>query len=281
MKISFTKMHGLGNDFVVFDATSTPLSLTTEQLRFIADRHFGIGCDQILFIESSDKADVDFNYRIFNADGYEVQQCGNGARCFARFVHDKGLSSKEILAVQTQSGIIYPQIRADNQITVNMGKPCFIPSKIPFQATEISTIYPIDVDGEIYQIAVVSMGNPHAVLQVEDVDSAPVEILGAKLESHNRFPQRVNVGFMQVLDSSHIQLRVFERGVGETLACGTGACAAVVTGQRLQLIDSKVKVELRGGQLEIEWQGSEQDSVFMTGSATTVFEGAIDLDFTI
>jgi len=277
MKIPFTKMHGLGNDFVVFDATSTPLSLIPSQLRFIADRHFGIGCDQILFIESSDKTGVDFNYRIFNADGNEVQQCGNGARCFARFVRDKGLSNKEILSVETQSGIIYPQIQADNQITVNMGKPCFIPAKIPFQSGEISNSYPITVENEVYQIAVISMGNPHAVLQVDDVDSAPVETLGAKLESHTRFPQRVNVGFMQVIDSSHIRLRVFERGVGETLACGTGACAAVVAGRRLQLLDSKVNVELRGGQLEINWTGNEQDVVFMTGSATTVFEGEIDL----
>ena len=277
MHIPFTKMHGLGNDFVVINAFSEPLSFTVEQLRFIANRHFGIGCDQILLVEASTLPKVDFRYRIFNADGGEVQQCGNGVRCFARYVRDKGLTKKDKLVVETQAGLIYPQLEPNGEVTVNMGMPRFNPPDIPFQADQKAIQYAITVGAETYQIGVVSMGNPHAVLLVESVDTAPVTTLGVQLESHPRFPERTNVGFMQLIDRSKIRLRVFERGVGETLACGTGACAAVVIGMGLGKLNSPVTVNLPGGQLQIEWAGSENAPVFMKGPAVQVFEGVIDL----
>lgn len=275
MQIHFTKMHGLGNDFVVLNAIKHPIYLTREQLRFIADRHFGIGCDQILLVEPSNR--VDFCYRIFNADGGEVQQCGNGARCFARFVRDKGLTNKNNITVETQAGDITLLIQANGEISVNMGQPHFLPAEIPFQAEHIAKQYPIIINTETYDIGVVSMGNPHAVLLVENIDQAPVNELGPQLMKHACFPQQVNVGFMQVIDRSHIKLRVFERGVGETLACGTGACAAVVIGQRWELLETTVTVQLPGGQLQIAWDGNEQHAVLMTGTATHVFEGVITL----
>jgi len=275
MQINFTKMHGLGNDFIVFNAIQQPIHLTTEQLRFIADRHFGIGCDQILFVESSTR--VDFRYRIFNADGNEVQQCGNGARCFARFVHDNRLTDKNCITVETQGGDITLFIQEDGNVRVNMGAPCFTPAQIPFHATHTAKQYQIIIDTETYHIGVVSMGNPHAVFMVDDVNTAPVNSLGPQLMTHAFFPQQVNVGFMQIHDKKHIQLRVFERGVGETLACGTGACAAVVIGQRWGLLDTQVTVQLPGGKLQIEWEGNEQQPVWMIGAATHVFEGKITL----
>jgi diaminopimelate epimerase len=276
MQVRFTKMHGLGNDFVVFDAISTPLSLTVEQLRFLADRRFGIGCDQLLLVEASTIPGVDFRYRIFNADGQEVQQCGNGARCFARFVRDKGLTTKDKLVVETQAGLIYPRIQPNGEVIVNMGVPRFLPSQVPFYAEQVALQYPIVVGADTYHVGVVSIGNPHAVLMVDSVDTAPVATVGAQLTCHLRFPECTNVGFMQLVDSSHIRLRVYERGVGETLACGTGACAAVVVGRRLERLDTPVTVELPGGQLYIEWAG-EEAPVWMTGPAVHVFEGMIEL----
>jgi len=277
MRIPFTKMHGLGNDFVVFDATVKPLSLSAEQIRWIAHRHFGIGCDQVLLVDASNEPEIDFCYRIFNADGGEVQQCGNGARCFARFVRDKGLTNKDHLVVKTQAGLIYPRLNSNGEVTVNMGIPRLQPVEIPFIAEHSAVQYPIEVEGNEYKISVVSMGNPHAVLIVDSVATAPVATLGAQLERHLRFPERVNVGFMQMIHRQQIRLRVYERGVGETLACGTGACAAVVAGQRLGSLDTLVTVELPGGRLQIEWNGDCQSPVLMTGPAIQVFEGMIDL----
>ncbi|MBD3609750.1 MAG: diaminopimelate epimerase [Gammaproteobacteria bacterium] len=274
MKLSFTKMHGLGNDFVVFDAINQHVQLSREQIQHIANRHFGIGCDQLLLVEKPSRDEVDFRYRIFNADGSEVEQCGNGARCFARFVTDKGLTSKSIIPVETSGGDIELRVEDNGEVTVNMGVPRFEPSDIPFEAEFRSSHYQIEADGHTWLIGAVSMGNPHAVLHVTSVDSAPVESLGPELESHLRFPNRVNVGFMQVLDKGHIRLRVFERGAGETLACGTGACAAVAVGRQQGLLDAKVKVELPGGHLLIEWQG-DGEPVMMTGPAETVFEGTL------
>ncbi len=276
MKLSFTKMHGLGNDFVVLDATREPLHLTTEQYRFLADRHFGIGCDQILQVEPPRDPDTEFYYRIINADGSEVEQCGNGARCFARFVREQGLSHSDEILVGTRAGVIRLKNRPDGQVTVNMGVPILEPRQIPFQAPQRALHYPIEIDGQSYRIGVVSMGNPHAVVPVTDIDQAPVERLGPLLENHPRFPERVNVGFMQHLCASHIRLRVFERGAGETLACGTGACAAVVAGRLQGLLEPRVRVSLPGGDLEISWQG-EGDPVWMTGPAVTVFQGSIEL----
>jgi diaminopimelate epimerase len=267
-------MHGIGNDFVVLDAVHQHVELTAQQLRGIAHRRFGVGCDQILYVEKPTQAGVDFAYRIFNADGSEVEQCGNGARCFARFVRDKGLSDKDELVVETLSGIIRLRIRQDKQVTVNMGLPRFSPALIPLRADTEAARYQITVDNETHSVGSVSMGNPHAVLLVDDVDSAPVATLGAKLESHPDFPERVNVGFMQVQDREHIRLRVFERGSAETLACGTGACAAVVVGQRWGLLEQTVAVELPGGTITVAWQGAE---VWLTGPAATVFEGTIEL----
>ena len=276
MKIRFTKMQGLGNDFVVLDAVRQTFVPTPAQARYLADRHFGIGCDQILIVEKGTTPDVDFGYRIFNADGGEVEQCGNGARCFARFVHDHGLADRAEIRVATKSGVITPRIEANGEITVNMGIPRFAPAEIPFVADQDLIVHSLDVDGIERTISVVSMGNPHAVQVVPDVDMAPVATEGPKVESHVRFPQRVNAGFMQIADRHAIRLRVFERGAGETLACGTGACAAVVAGIRRELLDSPVQVATRGGNLSIAWAGPGTP-VLMTGPAVSVFEGEIEL----
>ena len=275
MRLKFTKMQGLGNDFVVIDAIRQSVSLTREQIRFIADRHFGIGCDQILLVERAN-GDADFFYRIYNADGGEVEQCGNGARCFVRYVHDQGLTHKKQLSVETHSGLITLALQENGEVTVNMGVPQFDPSAIPFVAEQRALLYPLHVDGVAVSISALSMGNPHAVRVVDDVDAAPVSSEGASIEAHTRFPKRVNVGYMQVVDRHQIRLRVFERGAGETLACGTGACAAAVAGIQQGLVDTPVQVETRGGSLIIDWAG-EQTPVLMTGPAVTVFEGEINL----
>ena len=276
MLIKFTKMHGLGNDFVVFDAISQKIELTPVQLRFIADRHFGIGCDQILLVETPTRSDADFRYRIFNADGGEVEQCGNGARCFVRFVHDQKLTDKREIRVETASGIIKPRLEADNEVTVDMGAPRFEPVEIPFEAKQRALTYPLALRDKTVEISALSMGNPHAVQVVADADNAPVEQDGPLVENHERFPARVNAGFMQVLSRNHIKLRVYERGTGETMACGTGACAAAVAGITRGLLDSPVRVSTRGGDLSIAWNG-EGTPVLMTGPATRVFEGEIAL----
>jgi len=277
MLVPFTKMQGLGNDFVVFNAVAHPLALTRQQLRRIADRRFGVGCDQVLLVEPPKSAGADFYYRIFNADGGEVEQCGNGARCLARFVREKGLSARDEIAVETVAGMIYPRVEADGQITVNMGVPIFEPERVPFQAHGRELVYDLEVGGDTIQISVLSLGNPHAVHVVEDIEAAPVSTQGPMIESHPRFPRRVNAGYMQVIGPGHIRVRVYERGVGETLACGTGACAAVVAGRQRGLLDATVTVQLKGGTLSIAWQGEGQP-VLMTGPAETVFEGTIDLD---
>ena len=276
MKLKFSKMHGLGNDFVVLDGIRQPVFLTPAQLRFLADRNFGVGCDQILLVEKASQPGVDFRYRIFNADGSEVEQCGNGARCFVRFVHDVGLTDKREIRVETQNGIIVPRLEEDGNVTVDMGIPRFLPNQIPFLHDDDVVIYSLDVADESLEISVVSMGNPHAVQVVDSVDGAPVAEQGPLIEHHECFPQRVNAGFMQVLDRRAIKLRVYERGSGETLACGTGACAAVVTGIRRGLLDSPVRVTTRGGDLTIAWGGPGQP-VLMTGPAVTVFSGEIEL----
>ena len=276
MNLKFTKMHGAGNDFVVIDATRKPVELTPEQLRLVADRHFGVGCDQILLVEKAQFAASDFRYRIFNADGGEVEQCGNGARCFVRFVHDHGLTSKREIVVETKSGLISPRLEEDGRVTVNMGAPVFDNVRIPFISDSIEIIQPLEVNGETVQISALSMGNPHAVQIVDDVDHAPVIAQGVFIERHPRFPNRVNAGFMQVLDRKRIKLRVYERGAGETLSCGTGACAAVVTGIRRGLLDAEVQVATRGGMLTIAWNGGDTP-VMMTGPAITVFEGEINI----
>ncbi|KAF0191949.1 MAG: diaminopimelate epimerase [Gammaproteobacteria bacterium] len=276
MRLKFTKMHGLGNDFVVLDGVSQPVSLTPEQIRFVADRHFGIGCDQVLMVEKARSPDADFRYRIFNADGSEAEQCGNGARCYARFVAEHGLTDKRMVALETPGGLIYTRIEDDGLVTVNMGFPRFEPAQVPFLADETAPRYTLSVDGQLVTVSVVSIGNPHAVLQVDNVDTAPVDTLGPRIEHHERFPKRVNVGFMQIIDPRRIRLRVFERGVGETLACGSGACAAVVVGHHNALLDETVTVELRGGSLQVSWQGNN-DPIWMTGPATSVYEGTIEL----
>ena len=276
MKLEFTKMHGLGNDFVVLDATRGPIELSREQLRKIADRHFGVGCDQILQVEKPRQPDTDFYYRIFNADGGEVEQCGNGARCFARYVRGRGLTDKNEIRVGTRGGVIVPRLEADGQVTVDMGAPEFEPSRIPIHAERRATTYRLDVAGKQIEISAISMGNPHAVQVVRDVECAPVASEGAAIEVHPRFPQRANAGYMQVLSRGHVRLRVFERGAGETLACGTGACAAVVAGIQRGLLDKRVTVTTRGGDLRLSWEG-ESMPVLMTGPAVTVFEGEIDL----
>ena len=268
-------MHGLGNDFVVLNGVKQTIRLTREQIRFIADRQRGIGCDQILLVEPSSKPEVDFRYRIFNRDGGEVEHCGNGARCFVRFVHEQGLTTKRQIRVETLSGIIAPQLEATGEVTVDMGQPHFLPTEIPFISESDAIVQPLVAGDTSVDISVVSMGNPHAVQVVADVDTTPVAELGPLIESHPRFPKRVNVGFMQLLDAHTVRLRVYERGAGETLACGTGACAAVVVGIRRQLLTSPVRVITRGGELSIAWHGS--DSVLLTGPATTVFTGEIDL----
>jgi diaminopimelate epimerase len=276
MKVKFTKMHGLGNDFVVFDAVHQHFVPTAAQARWIADRHFGVGCDQILVVEEPTRADTDFSYRIFNADGGEVEQCGNGARCFVRFVHDRGLTEKREIRVETRAGVIAPRLEPDGSITVNMGVPLFKPAEIPFEADSDALVQPLQVGDASFDITAVSMGNPHAVQVVDDVATAPVERYGPLIESHPRFPNRVNAGFMQVVDRRAIKLRVFERGSGETLACGTGACAAVVAGIARGLLDSPVRVTTRGGDLAIVWGGPGQP-VMMTGPAVSVFEGELEL----
>ena len=274
MKLEFTKMHGIGNDFMVIDGISQKFALTPEQIKQLAHRNFGIGFDQLLLVETSDIAD--FKYRIFNADGSEVSQCGNGARCFVRFVHDAHLTSKREITVETASGIIVLKLEENGLVTVNMGAPRFAPEDIPFIANEASASYSLTVNHDDLNISVLSMGNPHAVLIVDDVESAPVLALGRQIELHPRFPMRVNVGFMQILDAHHIKLRVFERGSGETLACGTGACAAVVTGIQLGRLESPVNVTARGGELLIAWQGNASP-VMMTGPAEPVFTGVVTL----
>ncbi len=276
MNLRFTKMHGLGNDFVVFDAIHQQVELGEADYRFIADRRFGIGCDQILLVEAPRLPETDFHYRIVNADGSEVEACGNGARCFARFVREKGLSTKNEITVGTAAGAITLKHLPGDLVEVNMGTPLLEPSAIPFEAPQRARTYPLEVDGVTHEICAVSMGNPHAVLLVPSVTETPVERLGPLVEHHPRFPNRVNAGFMQIDDRTHISLRVYERGTGETLACGTGACAAVVAGRLLERLDTQVTVRLPGGELVVEWQ-AEGNPVLMRGTAHTVFEGTINL----
>jgi diaminopimelate epimerase len=284
MKLRFSKMHGAGNDFVVLDATREPLTLSPAQYRFLADRRFGVGADQILIVEPGDAAQgTDFTYRIMNADGGEVEQCGNGARCFARYVHDQGLSEKTRLRVQTMKAIIEPQLQLDGRVTVDMGAPFLVPAEVPFDASGLTPnmlngceLWTIDLANHPVDVAVVSMGNPHAVMRVDSTEHAPVEEIGPQVESHVRFPRRVNAGFMQVVSRGHIKLRVYERGSGETLACGSGACAAVVAGIRLGWLDETVDVDALGGRLSISWAGPGHH-VMMTGPATQVFSGEIEV----
>jgi diaminopimelate epimerase len=283
MKLKFTKMHGAGNDFVVVDAISQHIDFTSAQWQFLADRRFGVGADQMLVVERPQSAGVDFRYRIYNADGGEVEQCGNGARAFVKFVTDKGLTDKRIIKVETLAGVIEPRLEADGRITVDMGTPILEPGRVPFNASGlqgrvegIDTMWPLDIDGKTVWISVVSMGNPHAVQLVDDAATAPVAVDGPAIEHHPRFPKRVNAGFMQVVDRHQIRLRVFERGAGETLACGTGACAAVVAGIRRGLLDSRVTVTTRGGDLSIAWAGQNLP-VMLTGPAVSVFEGEIEI----
>ena len=275
-KLAFTKMQGLGNDFVMIDAVRQPIQLTEDQVRHLADRHFGVGCDQLLVVEPAQTPGVDFRYRIFNADGGEVEQCGNGARCFARFVFDQGLTDKREIRVETKKGIIAPRLEADGNVTVDMGVPVLNPADVPFVSDSDAYVQPLDVAGTSVAITAVSMGNPHAVQVVADVDTAPVAEQGPLIEHHPRFPARVNAGFLQVADEHRVRLRVFERGAGETLACGTGACAAVVAGILRGLVASPVAVETRGGELTIAWNGVGTP-VLMTGPAVTVFTGEIEL----
>jgi diaminopimelate epimerase len=275
VKLRFSKMHGLGNDFVVIDGVRQSLALTPARVRFLADRHCGVGCDQVLLVEPAERADADFRYRIFNADGGEVEQCGNGARCFVRFVHEQGLSAKREIRVETLGGVISPRLESDGEVTVDMGEPVLEPARIPFVGASADIVQPLDVGGQSVEITAVSMGNPHAVQVVADADAAPVAALGPLIESHPRFPRRVNAGFMQVVGRRRIRLRVFERGAGETRSCGTGACAAVVAGILRGLLDSPVRVETRGGELSIAWRGSGTP-VLMTGPAVTVFTGEIE-----
>ena len=276
IKLKFTKMHGAGNDFVVIDGVRQEIYLTPEQIRLLADRHFGVGCDQVLLVERSPSEEADFRYRIFNADGGEVEQCGNGARCFVRFVHDHKLTSKREIVVVTKSGLISPRLEDDGRVTVNMGAPIFEPSRIPFDSDSDAAVQPLVVNGLTLQISAVSMGNPHAVHIVDDVELADVATLGPLIENHARFPRRVNAGFMQVVDRSHIKLRVHERGAGETMSCGTGACAAVVIGIRRGVLDTVVQVATHGGVLTIRWAGGASP-VLMTGPVMSVFEGEINL----
>lgn len=272
--IQFTKMHGLGNDFAVFDAINQTIVFDAELVKRLSDRHEGIGFDQLLIVESYAGAEADFRYRIFNADGSEVEHCGNGSRCFARFVYEQGLTQKTTIPVMTESGRIVLELSADGQVKVNMGIPRLEPAEIPFIFQQRQMIYTVEIGQDSVQLAAVSMGNPHVVLQVADTETAPVEWLGPLLESHPLFPKRVNVGFMQIINPQHIRLRVFERGVGETRACGTGACAAVVAGCLQGLLAEHVQVDLPGGRLQIAWQGEGQP-VYMTGPATTVYTGTV------
>jgi len=283
MKLKFTKMHGAGNDFVVIDGINQTVDFTPAQWRFLGDRHFGVGADQILLVERTRTTGVDFRYRIFNADGDEVEQCGNGSRAFVKFVVDKGLTDKRTIKVETMSGIIEPTLQSDGRVTVDMGAPKLSPAEVPFDAAGLEgkkqggdTLWPLEVNGLTRWVSVVSMGNPHAVQVVDNTDEAPVLSEGPAIETHPRFPKRVNAGFMEVVDRQRVKLRVFERGAGETLACGTGACAAVVAGIRRSLLDSPVTVQTRGGELTIEWNGPGS-RVRMTGPAVNVFEGEIDI----
>jgi diaminopimelate epimerase len=283
MKLKFTKMHGAGNDFVVIDAINQQIAFTPEQWKQLADRRFGVGADQMLVVEKPLADGVDFRYRIYNADGGEVEQCGNGARAFVKFVTDKGLTDKHAIKVETMSGVIEPTLEADGRITVDMGAPILEPKRVPFDSDGLigrtegrDTAWPIEINGKTTWVSVVSMGNPHAVQVVDDVKTAPVHVDGPVIEHHARFPRRVNAGFMQVVNRNQIKLRVFERGAGETLACGTGACAAVVAGIRRGLLDSPVTVSTLGGELSIAWAGNEAP-VMMTGPAVSVFEGEIDI----
>ena len=277
MNTTFTKMHGLGNDFIIIEALKSNFHASAEKIRQLADRHFGIGFDQLLLVEPPLSGDMDFSYRIFNADGNEVEQCGNGVRCFARFVYDRGLTEKSEIRVGTLSGIIIPRLLDDGRVRVDMGVPDFEPVTIPFIAEQRQNNYKLELGNDEVEIAAVSMGNPHAVQVVDDIATAPVSLTGPEIEHHQRFPQRVNAGYMQIKDRHTIHLRVWERGSGETLACGTGACAAVVSGIMQGLIDSPVEVNLRGGKLDIEWSG-EGTSVFMTGPAEYVYEGSYEME---
>ena len=277
MTIEFTKMQGLGNDFVVIDGVRQPVDLTPDQVRLLADRHIGVGCDQLLVAEPPDDPGYDFRFRIYNADGSEVGQCGNGARAFARFVRDKGLTDKTDIRVQTSGGPMTLQVAPDGTVSVNMGVPVFEPAGIPFEAPARQPTYALVLDGETVEISALAIGNPHAVQEVEDVDRAPVARQGPLIECHPRFPRRVNAGFMQIVDAGCIRLRVYERGVGETLACGSGACAAAVAGIQRGKLDNRVQVQVQGGLLSVTWQG-EGHPVWMSGPATTVFEGRINLE---
>lgn len=277
MMTPFVKMHGLGNDFVVFNAMTDPINLSADQIRAISDRHFGIGCDQLLLLEPPTSTSADVNYRIFNADGGEVEQCGNGARCVAVYLHESGRVTKEEIIAETAKGIIKLYCQPDGQVTVDMGAPLFDPAQIPLATAVQSLRYDLTVEDNSLEFSAISMGNPHAVFEVEDVDTAGVESLGRLIEPHEFFPERVNVGFMQIIDRDYIRLRVFERGVGETLACGTGACAAAVAGIIQNKLNENVTVDLPGGSLKISWAGDDQ-SVMMTGPATQVFEGMIELN---
>lgn len=276
MRLRFTKMHGLGNDFVMIDALSQSVRLTPERVRLLADRHFGVGCDQVLVVEAPDEPDNDFRYRIFNSDGGEVENCGNGARCFAVFVRQRQLTGKKVIRVETAGGPMTLRVQDDEQVSVDMGVPRLTPADIPFQASTQAVTYPLEVDGTVLQISAVSMGNPHAVTLVDDVDTYPVLQIGPGVERHSHFPKRVNAGFMQVLARDAIKLRVYERGAGETLACGTGACAAVVAGRLRGLLDERVAVQLPGGKLTIEWAG-DGHPVIMTGPAVSVYHGQIKI----
>lgn len=276
MLVRFTKMHGLGNDFLVLDMVTQKIRLNSALVAKLADRNFGVGFDQLLIVEPPSNPDMDFRYRIYNADGSEVEHCGNGARCFAKFVRDKRLTAKDRIAVETQKGEIYLTVTDNQDVEVDMGAPVLAPREVPFQSDEQAAVYQLEAAGSVHEISAVSMGNPHGVLVVDSVDTAPVETLGPVLEAHSHFPAKANIGFMEVVTRDEVRLRVFERGAGETLACGTGACAAVVAGQLRGLLDETVKVHLPGGSLTISWQG-DNSSVMMTGPATTVFEGQIYL----
>lgn len=283
MRLPFTKMHGAGNDFVVLDATRTPIELTPEQVRALGDRRFGVGADQVLVVERSTTAGVDFRYRIYNNSGDEVEHCGNGARCFVRFVRDKGLTAKDSIRVETVNNLLELTLQPDGRVTVDMNTPVFDHAQVPFDAAGLQPerrgdfeLWPLDLGDYAVRVAVLSMGNPHAVQLVADADHAPVGLQGPAIEGHPRFPRGVNAGFMQIVDRRHVRLRVHERDAGETLACGTGACAAVVAGIRMGLLDARVDVQARGGLLTIEWQGGDSH-VLMTGPAQTVFEGVIEL----
>ena len=276
MLIKFTKMHGLGNDFVVIDGVRQHINLTTNAIKHIADRNLGIGCDQILLVEPPSDKTVDFNYRIFNCDGSEVDQCGNGARCMGRYIADQQLSGKKTILLQTKNRIMEVSATSKNQVTVNMGPPIFTPDDIPFKVVQQEKLYPLKVGTLDINIAALSLGNPHAVIQVDDTDTALVNDIGPLVQEHSQFPESVNVGFMQIIDRQNIRLRVYERGVGETQACGSGACAAAVAAIQQNLVDNKVKLELLGGSLSVEWQG-ETTPILMTGPAETVFHGKIKL----